>query len=353
MEKYLNPQQYYEDIYDRSTVDFCRGIESKYDESIKDRIGKKINKKDRDLLAAYRLMIHFEIGERYLRKEDKIKEWMDRDRAKDKLLETAIPPNDIYCNKCGEAMFVETKILHNKDREEKERVLFIFRCPSKCKDGRAIFNDGEEWIMEPKLCDKCGFELNKKVDRKGDKILTHYSCKECGFKKTEELDLSRKEKEIDKFYNRDRARFCLNEKKGQAYCNEKIRMKQLCDMVEGTTEKDKNKELYERVSKLKKLTVFELEKRLTPVLKKEGYIKFELGKPEIGRDVFIEFSTQDENSGREEYESSNNLKKIIKKTLENTNWRLMSEGIHYRLGFLNGRVRGYEKEEDLIKLVKK
>ena len=31
----------------------------------------------------------------------------------------------------------------------------------------------------------------------------------------------------------------------------------------------------------------------------------------------------------------------------------MSEGIHYRLGFLNGRVREYEREEDLIKLVKK
>lgn len=30
----------------------------------------------------------------------------------------------------------------------------------------------------------------------------------------------------------------------------------------------------------------------------------------------------------------------------------MSEGIHYRLGFLNGKVRGYEREEDLIKLIK-
>lgn len=352
MEKYLNSQQYYEDLYNRSTVDFCRGIESRYDESIKDRIGKKMNKKDRDLLAVYRLMMHFETGERYLKKEDKLKEWMDRDRAKDKVLEAAIPPGDIYCNKCGEAMFVETKILHSKNMEEKERVLFIFRCSSKCKDSRAIFDDGEEWITEPKLCDKCGFKLNERGEKKDDKILTHYSCKECDFKKTEELDLSKKEKKIDKFYNRDRARFCLNEKKGQAYRDEKIRMKQLGKIIEEIKEKDKNKELYEKVSKLKKLTVFELEKRLSPVLEKEGYIKFELGRPEIGRDVFIEFSTQDEKSGREEYESSNNLKKIIKKTLKDTNWRLMSEGIHYRLGCLNGRVRGYEREEDLIKLVK-
>jgi len=31
----------------------------------------------------------------------------------------------------------------------------------------------------------------------------------------------------------------------------------------------------------------------------------------------------------------------------------MSEGINYRLGILAGRLRGYEKEQDLIRLVKK
>ncbi len=29
----------------------------------------------------------------------------------------------------------------------------------------------------------------------------------------------------------------------------------------------------------------------------------------------------------------------------------MSDGIHYRLGYLNGRVRAYEREEDLKSLV--
>ncbi len=35
------------------------------------------------------------------------------------------------------------------------------------------------------------------------------------------------------------------------------------------------------------------------------------------------------------------------KTLVDTNLRLMSDGIHHRLGYLNGRVRAYEREEDL------
>lgn len=30
----------------------------------------------------------------------------------------------------------------------------------------------------------------------------------------------------------------------------------------------------------------------------------------------------------------------------------MSDGINYRLGILSGRLRGYENDEDLLKLVK-
>ena len=45
------------------------------------------------------------------------------------------------------------------------------------------------------------------------------------------------------------------------------------------------------------------------------------------------------------------LQKIIKKNLETTDWRLMSGGIDYRLGLLTGRIRAYESEEDLLKLV--
>lgn len=31
----------------------------------------------------------------------------------------------------------------------------------------------------------------------------------------------------------------------------------------------------------------------------------------------------------------------------------MTDGVIYRLGFLSGRLRGYEGEEDLVKLVKR
>lgn len=46
------------------------------------------------------------------------------------------------------------------------------------------------------------------------------------------------------------------------------------------------------------------------------------------------------------------LQKIMKSSLKDANWRLMSDGVSYRLGILTSRLRAYEKEEDLLKLVR-
>ncbi|MDD4111034.1 MAG: hypothetical protein PHS54_05770, partial [Clostridia bacterium] len=47
------------------------------------------------------------------------------------------------------------------------------------------------------------------------------------------------------------------------------------------------------------------------------------------------------------------LKKLLNNSLKKTNWRLMSDGVNYRLGFLSGRLKGYEGEEDILKLAGK
>jgi hypothetical protein len=49
--------------------------------------------------------------------------------------------------------------------------------------------------------------------------------------------------------------------------------------------------------------------------------------------------------------SKRTLKKLVDAALKDTNWRLMSDGISYRLGYLSGRLRAYEREEDLKDLV--
>ena len=109
---------------------------------------------------------------------------------------------------------------------------------------------------------------------------------------------------------------------------------------------------YIKVSELKKLSVVELEKLITETMEKEKYIKFIMGKPDIDRYVIVPFTIQDADSSRVEADSIRKFHKAIKKALEGTNWRLMNEGVNYRLGYLSGRLKGYEQEEDLLQLVK-
>jgi hypothetical protein len=52
-----------------------------------------------------------------------------------------------------------------------------------------------------------------------------------------------------------------------------------------------------------------------------------------------------------EYDSIHDLQKLLKEALSPTNWRLMSDGVTYRLGFLQGRLRGMEGEEKLRELL--
>jgi hypothetical protein len=72
----------------------------------------------------------------------------------------------------------------------------------------------------------------------------------------------------------------------------------------------------------------------------------------MGQFVVIPFSIQDMNSERSDRASSQTAEEIIKNTLNETNWRLI-DGVSYRLGYLQGRLKGYEREEDMIKLVEK
>jgi uncharacterized circularly permuted ATP-grasp superfamily protein len=118
-------------------------------------------------------------------------------------------------------------------------------------------------------------------------------------------------------------------------------------------EREDYKHVYDVVKEMKKPKIAELTNLLTPALKKAGYIEFSLDKPEMGKDVYVGFNCLDSESGRGDNESRKALKKLVDIVLEETNWRLMSEGISYRLGYLNGRLRAYEGEEDLKNLVMK
>jgi len=112
------------------------------------------------------------------------------------------------------------------------------------------------------------------------------------------------------------------------------------------------KEIYDEVKSLKKLTVPQLKEFLLNIFKEESYSNLIFEKPDMGRIVSIEFSIEEMETDNERV-SMHKLKKLLQKHLEETNWRLMSDGVSYRLGMMSGRIRIYEDQDDLAKLIEK
>jgi hypothetical protein len=284
-------------------------------------------------------------------KEKTVNEWMDADRRRDELLATACAPENIRCLKCRALLTPNSGNLH--DLDGREHVLFFYTCPNECLPHRALFDSGEEYKPKPHLCPKCQTNLNEKHERiKDEKIVVINTCPNCDYTDTYEIGLNDREEAPDPEYAKDRERFCLTNEQGQKALQERFEMEQIGKLVDKWKEEDEHKEDYEAMRRIQKLTVIELEKLIAPLLEKVEYIRLQFGVPDITKDVFLPFTVYDSKSGRNDRESTHNLARIIKKALTDTNWRLMSDGISYRLGVLTGRLRAYEREDDLLALVR-
>lgn len=148
-----------------------------------------------------------------------------------------------------------------------------------------------------------------------------------------------------------RAKFCLSSKEGEDYLDGVRRLEALSELIKKAEFKKTDPD-YQKVKDINHLSVVQLEKLISEVLTKDRYIKLALEKPIIDRHVIIPFTVQDADDSRKDSDSERHLKRILKKTLEGTNWRLMSEGVSYRLGYLSGRLKGFEHEDDLLAMVK-
>lgn len=355
----LKAKQYYIDLYDRHTIEECRRIlsQSVNMEDIKKEVGeRKLDEKEalRVLNAAHNLHIYFCTGDRYTKKEETIQKWMKEDEASDNFFDQATAPEDITCLTCGRLMFVSSKHLNQGYKDKPDSVLFFFDCPLEHFPRRAFYNTGEEFRHKNSICPKCKSEVEEKDKKSKNKIVTLISCPNCDYKDKREFDLSQKEKvpEVDPNYEKDRARFCLSAKEGQEYLSSLENMKQMSKLMDDIKERDENKDSYDKVAKLKKLKIVELEELLVPILEKAGYIKLHFKEPEITKDVIVPFVVYEQRSDREDRASTYELERLLRKALKETNWRLMSDGTTYRLGMLEGRLHGYDREEDLLKLVK-
>lgn len=365
--QYLHEEQYYIDLYDLFTIKDCLGVvqtfREVYQESLKDKETKDIPQEEK--LKAANQMLGWKLfttkGEKYRRKAGRIEEMLEDDRKKQDFYDNASEPANITCNTCGKKLYSETKILEDY-MDTPMRVLYFFPCKT-CKKKRGVYNTGEEHESKPQLCPKCKSEIKETHTIKGKDeakiIIWKRICTSCKFEEEEVDDFSEKRVEWKKKENEDkqllakyREEFCLSKEKGEEYIDTIEKMKYAHEVFEEEKQKYDNV-AYQQTVRVNKLSIVDLEKLLSELLEKAKYIKLSFDKPDIGQFVIVPFTTQDSDSSRKGHDSTNSLEKTLKTSLEGTNWRLLSNSLSYRLGYVSGQLNGYEREEDLLKLYEK
>ncbi|MFH1601640.1 MAG: hypothetical protein ABIB61_01650 [Candidatus Shapirobacteria bacterium] len=362
--KYLNSEQYYVNLYDLFTIKACLKIVKFWQDLYKKKDADPKLKKipPEEVEKGFNHYLNRELmikkGEEYRRKSETISEWIEKDRVRQDKIDNTPPPK-ILCPKCKIEMTAEDfKHLEDWPEDKPMKVHFIFECP-KCKKRLGADENGKIRKNKPSPCLKCGKDLKTTYKRKGQVITTTTKCTGCKYKNVEVKDLNKEdarrkaEEKADKeLLEKYRKKFCLSEKEGQEYI-ELIEAMEVANAVHDEEMQKHEDPVYERSLQLKKTNINDLEKLLADSLKKAKYSKLSLEKPEIGQYVVVPFTVQDNDSSRRDKVSVSELERLLKDALGDTNWRLLSNSVSYRLGYLEGRLKGHEREEDMLKLAGK
>ncbi len=363
MEKFLKEEQCYIDLYDLFTINHCLEIGRLYQQTYqKHKDDKEVgNETKEDKEKAFSYALNWELlykkTSRYKEKERTINEWVERDKNDQNKYDNANEPS-FYCPKCKVQTQSTGKFLIDRYDKNPSRVLFFMECP-KCKKREGVYDNGEVRVTKPDLCSKCGKEVTRTSKHKGEVYTITTRCNSCSYKEVDVDDFAKSRKERDqkeaedkKLLEKYREEFCLDDKKGKEYI-EMFEAIEVAAVVHDEEASKYDNKYYAKAIQLKRTTVAEFEKILVEKVEPAKYIKFTFGQPEISRNVTVPFTTQDSNSSRLDRQSINELEQIINATVKETNWRLVKDSISYRLGYLEGRIRGYESEEDMLKLAGK
>ncbi|MCK9271929.1 hypothetical protein M0P65_00075 [Candidatus Gracilibacteria bacterium] len=350
--KYLKEFSYYNDLYDKFTIKECKEIIEnviKYEES-KDKPGERKIRSN-----IYEIPVSFAMVNRALSKKGIIEKRIKDDKEKDKWIESIKTPK-IKCDNCNILMSVIDNNILGGYGDEKERILFTYNC-EKCNKRKGVYNNGEVYIPKPHLCPKCNIKLKTDIKDELNKTTIIYYCSNCEYKEIDELDLHKKEGNLD--FEKDREKFCISE--DEAY---KLKTgvekfyKNIYDIINGTDPASiakKEKDLkYKPLENIKRFTVKELEIYLCPLLEEKGFTNFSLGKAEIDKEIHVYFTIIDKSDKAAKYTSRIRLRKAINDAINNTNWFFMNSGkLDERLGVIQGRLKGVDNNDELLKLIEK
>ena len=354
---HLRATEYYEDLYDLFTIKDCLLTVESSRKVIQDK--QKIGKRKLEISVDgfENLLLYFRKGERYRNRTSTIQEWKTKDEKLDNRLNTAVFPSYIPCQYCG--MEIEEEGRHIEDiLNLNSRVQFFAHCKN-CQKVMLVYDNGDIYSPKPSLCPKCNSKLKTTSTYKQNISTIKESCPKCQYRnrividhKQEDLRRELEEKTNSDLLEKYRSIYCLSDEEGQKYIQDMENLKRLTEMIKDSEEKKKDPH-YQKAIKVKKLTSVELLKLLTKKFEDEKYQSLSFGNPDIERFVIIPFTVQDAKKSRQKEKSIQELRTLINKHLENTNWRLMSTGIEYRMGYLTGRLKGYERDEELAKYLKK
>lgn len=353
---HLRDRQYYDDLYDKITVDIGREEGQKL-LAVRSQILKTTEEKDMYATEFWFERLYWWLIEipyllpRWEEKQSTIDPWMRRDKELDERLASAKPRTEPTCSHCGShGLRLVNKHLLRKDSGE-ESVAFMFDCAA-CKKRTVCWEDGSEWISPTTPCPKCGKPLVMDVKTQGRTMTTTYACEACDHKEIEKMQLGKKEA-LDPNFERDRKIFCLDEERARTMQAYRVKWEDGMRMIDEEMKRDANKEVYEAAAKIIQLKIPQLMEKLRPAIEAAGFIEISFDKPELGINVIVAFSCMDGDASRDDTKSRKTLKKAVTTGLADTNWRLMSEGVDYRLGYLTGRLRAYEREEEIVSLISK
>ncbi len=359
---YLKDKQHYIDRYDLLTIkecleviDFCTKV---YVEMGNKEEAKKFSLTDKAKGTNWMTNQYLFLAKacRYEQKEETINKWTSDDSVKQEKYETTSLPKNILCTNCNKSM--QSTLKHLETLDDPMRMMFLFEC-TLCRQKKWIYEDGSERESKPQLCPKCNHKIKLSVIKESkDKIIYKTTCPFCDFSEITTDDLGKRrskwkeqEEQDKKLLLTYREQFCSEENGKEAF--DYVEASKVAKVVYNEEFKKYDSQAYQQIIQLKKLTVVELEKLLNPLLKEKHFVKLSLNNPEIGKYFIVPFSIQDNDSMRKQEASVSSLEIIIKEALEGTNWRLMSDGLSYRLGYISGRLKGYENEEDFFELVGK
>jgi hypothetical protein len=317
-------------------------------ENFKKYSPEKYEEESRKVINLYMNTI---VGERYRHKEETISKWVEADRRLQDKFDNTPEPKNVLCRICGSPTKMTMKELFDSFNEN-AKMTFMYEC-LKCKKRQILYEDGSEWDYTPPKCPKCGKPLETDVKFEGEISIYTSHCKKCGYKKVDKSDHGKfkieqeaKKKEDKELLEKYRDRYCLSEEKGKEYINV-IESWQVANAVFKEELHKYDTTSYQKAISLKKVSIVELEKLLREKFEKEKFTRLVFKPPDIGKFVNVPFTVQDSDSSRKDHQSVKAMEKILKETLDGTNWRLLSNSLSYRLGYVIGQLKGVEQEEDM------